>query len=561
MSFGFGNLIGIGILAVWLPILTALHFFHSTPTKRPVSSHFLWQQALRKKTRRSWWQKFENSIFFLLQLLGSLALGLGLSEPWLGLQREIPPPYVILDVSASMAADAGGMSRFQKGLDEAALQLRKARVDRIQPVCVAEDWIQAKEPMSLSQGLNHCQQTWLSGMDISSLAAWAQTVSTQTQKIFVTDRFRETDWSILEQNDFLMIVVEGEAENVFLEEVQAWYEKEGTALSLVVGATRSAKVRARIQDETGRSLEVDWVLPEGSSRKDVKLSFRASQVEVELAALEGKDVFAYDNHMVIPVSAGLPRISLKGLREDSYIRRMLSRWIELSPLAVEAPELGQKDVGYWNDGCKTRLCIVPSNGEKKIRGVHTFVTARAHPLTRYLDGGAMQPASWQFGGWDSYEILARSAETEGGSSIPVLGCRGEGFPCFLNLLDQEEMLSDMDTALLLKNAVQMLENFHQKSRVLDLKPNTQKLVLQIATVSEAQKPYPGLYRSEEGELEFHRIPPSESRLVQEPGQIRGSFAKMDQNELDTRNLAGIFLVLAGLILILEGWLYARRTPC
>ncbi len=561
MSFSFGNLMGIGILAVWLPILTALHFFHSTPTKRPVSSHFLWQQALRKQTRRSWWQKFENSIFFLLQLLGSLALGMGLSEPMLGLQKEVPPPYVILDVSASMAADAGGTSRLQKGLDEVATQLRKASVSKIQPVCVAEDLLKMAEPMSLGQGLNYCQQTWLLGIDVSQLAAWAQTVSTQTQKIFVTDRFRETDWGILEQNDFLMIVVEGEAENVFLEEVQAWYEKEGTAISLVAGSTRSVNVRTRLKDETGRSVDVEWSLPEGSSRKSILLPFRASQLEVELAVLEGKDVFAYDNRMVIPVLAGLPRISLKALREDSYIRRMLSRWIELSPLAVEAPEFGQKDVGYWDQGCETRLCVVPQTEKRKTGDVHTFVTARAHPLTRYLDGGSMQPASWKFEGWDSYEILARSAETQGGSSIPVLGCKGEGFPCFLNLLDREEMLSDMDMALLLKNVVQMLETFHQKSEVHDLKQSAQKLELQLGMVSKAQTPYPGLYRNSKGGLEFHRIPPEESRLTQEPGQIRGSFSKIDGSEPETRSLAGFFLVLAGFILILESWFYARRTPC
>ncbi len=105
------------LLALAGPIL-ALYFLKSRPVRQNVPSNAIWRLVLAKIRPNSFLQRFQNSVFLLLQLLVLLFVVLALARPAFlgsgGLLR-----VVIIDQSASMQAQDIAPSRWQAARDRA----------------------------------------------------------------------------------------------------------------------------------------------------------------------------------------------------------------------------------------------------------------------------------------------------------------------------------------------------------------------------------------------------------------------------------------------------------
>jgi hypothetical protein len=106
-----GNPQGLWLLGLLAPLLV-LYVLKVRRERVTVASTWLWQAAARDMLARSPWQRLRGRVLLLLEALALALLGLALARPALsGGQLDSEHVALIVDVSASMQADAGGEPR------------------------------------------------------------------------------------------------------------------------------------------------------------------------------------------------------------------------------------------------------------------------------------------------------------------------------------------------------------------------------------------------------------------------------------------------------------------
>ena len=121
MSFSFLAPIFLWTL-LGLPIVIALHFIRARKKRYEVSSLFLWQQAKEMANTR---RRFSASWLLALQLLFVTLAALALAQPSFRFAGR-PERVVIIDASASMAAQDSDGVRLDKAVSEAQRLIRAA---------------------------------------------------------------------------------------------------------------------------------------------------------------------------------------------------------------------------------------------------------------------------------------------------------------------------------------------------------------------------------------------------------------------------------------------------
>jgi len=95
--------------ALSLPAIAILYLLKRTYVDTPVSSHLLWNRALKEQEVNRPWQKLRRSMLLLLQLLVAALLVLALMEPgWWRSAAVEDHVVMIVDRSASMTGPAAG---------------------------------------------------------------------------------------------------------------------------------------------------------------------------------------------------------------------------------------------------------------------------------------------------------------------------------------------------------------------------------------------------------------------------------------------------------------------
>ena len=110
-----------GLLAL-LSVPALLILFSLRPTRRTVllSSTTLWREALGERQRGLGLQKLLRNLSLLALLLFALVASLGLADPGWVTRSTLPgDAVVIIDVSASMQANDGDRTRFERAMREA----------------------------------------------------------------------------------------------------------------------------------------------------------------------------------------------------------------------------------------------------------------------------------------------------------------------------------------------------------------------------------------------------------------------------------------------------------
>lgn len=107
---------------------------------KKVSSTYIWKLSLKYAKRKVPWQWLKNSLLFIIQLLIFAAFAFMLTRPYIVLASTQTEKIVILDASASMMAETGSTSLFERAKNEIA-SLADATIsnDNIFTVIIAAD--------------------------------------------------------------------------------------------------------------------------------------------------------------------------------------------------------------------------------------------------------------------------------------------------------------------------------------------------------------------------------------------------------------------------------------
>lgn len=105
-----------------LPLVVILHFIRARKKRLSVSALFLWQKAKEQAQRK---RRFSPTWLLLLQLLFAALAALALAQPSLQLGSK-PDRILVIDASASMAAQDSDGVRLEKAVAEADSLLRGA---------------------------------------------------------------------------------------------------------------------------------------------------------------------------------------------------------------------------------------------------------------------------------------------------------------------------------------------------------------------------------------------------------------------------------------------------
>ncbi|MFQ3647679.1 MAG: BatA domain-containing protein [Anaerolinea sp.] len=116
----FLNPLGLALAALAIPILL-LYMLRLRRREAVVSSHFLWQRALKDYAANTPWQRLRRHLLLLLQLLALALLVVALARPALpGSTPSLGRVVVLLDASASMqTVEADGQTRWALALEQA----------------------------------------------------------------------------------------------------------------------------------------------------------------------------------------------------------------------------------------------------------------------------------------------------------------------------------------------------------------------------------------------------------------------------------------------------------
>lgn len=116
----FLNPLGLALAALAIPIVL-LYMLRLRRREVLVSSHFLWQRALKDYAANTPWQRLRRHLLLLLQLLVLALMVVALARPAIPTGApSLGRVVVLLDASASMqTVEAGGQTRWALALDQA----------------------------------------------------------------------------------------------------------------------------------------------------------------------------------------------------------------------------------------------------------------------------------------------------------------------------------------------------------------------------------------------------------------------------------------------------------
>ncbi len=110
----FLNILGL-LALIGIPILIIIYIIKSKYEDHKVSSTYIWKLS-RKFQKKRLPRRFREMILFILQLLMIAAAAFMLARPAIMEQGVVEEHIIVVDASASMQAQADGMSRFDRAL-------------------------------------------------------------------------------------------------------------------------------------------------------------------------------------------------------------------------------------------------------------------------------------------------------------------------------------------------------------------------------------------------------------------------------------------------------------
>jgi|TARA_B100001964_G_C14242946_1_gene605981 hypothetical protein len=117
---GFANTAGLLALASLIPFII-LYLRKPRPQDRIIPSLMFILQNKKTSRQSDFLRKFLTNLLFFIQLLALIGLSIAIAEPFVKIPYDVSleNTILVLDVSASMQAEEGGLMRFDKAIREA----------------------------------------------------------------------------------------------------------------------------------------------------------------------------------------------------------------------------------------------------------------------------------------------------------------------------------------------------------------------------------------------------------------------------------------------------------
>jgi hypothetical protein len=171
-------------LLLGVPLVILLHFIRKRRVRREVSALFLWRQARELAARK---RRFSPSWLLLMQILFVALASLALAQPF---WRDAGPPerIIIIDASASMAAQDSDGVRLSKAFQQAEPLIREA--SRVAVVRAGLD-VTVVQPLTenVSDAANALRtiQAADAGADLGRALSVARSISPEAELHLFTD--------------------------------------------------------------------------------------------------------------------------------------------------------------------------------------------------------------------------------------------------------------------------------------------------------------------------------------------------------------------------------------
>ena len=116
----FTNTFGLFALASLIPFII-LHLRKPKPQDRVIPSLMFILQNKKTSNQYAFLRKFLSNLLFIVQLLAFIGLSIAVAEPYFKIAYDVSleNTVVVLDASASMQANEGGITRFDSAIKEA----------------------------------------------------------------------------------------------------------------------------------------------------------------------------------------------------------------------------------------------------------------------------------------------------------------------------------------------------------------------------------------------------------------------------------------------------------
>ncbi len=374
--------------AIAVPIVL-LYILKVRLRKQPVSTFLFWDQVFHEKKPRSWWQQLRHLLSLLLQMALLALLVLALIDPlWQWQKAQRRKVLLVIDNSASMAADENGQSRLQKAKETAAALVRSLRVGDEMAILVAGGKPEVSigltdHARSLLDAVENIQQTDApSALNETVLAAKRLLVGNTRSNIYVLTDGCDPATEILAKDESISLVGYGTAQN---NQAITQFQVRRSLLDAIGYQTLievsnfgdqpyKGRVELNLEDQLVDVIPVEL---EPGANKTLHLDHASATGGRLVAKLDSKDALPTDNTAMAVLPTRRP-IEVSLVTPGSLFLKSALQSIPLVDL-----KLFEQAVTKAEDGTVTLPTnfVLPENSQRPITILHRLVPAQLPPVS------------------------------------------------------------------------------------------------------------------------------------------------------------------------------------
>ncbi|WP_407271584.1 vWA domain-containing protein [Radiobacillus sp. PE A8.2] len=419
-----------------IPVLLLFYFFKKQYQKQTISSIYLWERTMQEWETDRWWKRLQKNLLLLLQLLILLFLIIALLRPYLS-GNEVGGDHlvIILDSSATMTAEADGLSRFAQIKTEAKQLVSELGSDHKVSVIDAQ-----QAPLLLAtndsdhgrveQVINDLSVSYQHENLTDSIGLAQALIQQEAGEIHIfTDQFAEqalTDLSISQP-----IVVHNQEPELTNYSIQAFgVKQDGDTVAAIVHvnnqSSKAEEINVSISSGATALESVTETIPANSEQT---VMIENLPVHDFYKAEINQDDYALDNSSyALLQKQQSPSIYLVGEVNGFFEKALLSAGYAVTTLTKDEsgtyayPEQNQHsiyllsgvDAEDWPSGPK--LVVSPTVGgpfavEEKVELSYVLQETKDDPLLQYSDANDVYLSkSYAVGNWNQLEPLVQSGE-------------------------------------------------------------------------------------------------------------------------------------------------------
>ncbi len=460
-------------LLLALPAVLALYFLKSKPMRRQIASNLIWRLVLERLKPNSFLQRFQNSLFLLLQIAAVSLVVFGLARPlglgWGGVNRVI-----LIDVSTSMHAVDVAPTRFEAARQRALALLDSAGSGRVAVYALAD---QARPLQGLGDDNAAVRRAVVTLAPTHAVSPDAGKVLRQLRQI--ADRENSDEIYILSDclrlsvpRDFLpgtaiSLEIFGRGENnVALCGAEIdWAPGRASAEALVTVVNENdSGVPARLRVETtGKPAPAETVLnldARGVTR--VKLTtLPAPPFVLRLEAPPGANLCPADDAWFVGEPSGRPRVLLSA-PPDSVLHRLAAAMplVEFASVTADAAVSSSAMAVVAMGVVPAALASLPScvfaPGPDPLRTGEVLPVPGDHPLLRYTDWDAVDPEALRPADLPGLPVVEAIGGTLLAEDFALAGARRIGHITVAIDPDHPAVVANLFLPVLLYNALEYL---------------------------------------------------------------------------------------------------------